>query len=311
MTNAGFTPERACWICGSAELRPVHEAIFELALYESQDPELARYTDARVKLQRCGRCGFSQPEGLPSLERYFDRMYDQRWSREWIVSEYESTSKDVIFNGILSELAQRLPAARRRLLDVGAHAGRFVAMARQAGWTSEGLELNPQTAAYAAERTGARIRMLNVHQLDAAESFDAVTMTDVLEHVPHPIRVLERLSALLAPGGWVAIKVPAGPAQLRKETWRGRLRPSYRPTVADNLVHVSHFSPRALTLALQRAGFVDVTVAPGAPEFYEGAGMRHHADHALRRALYTAARVLPGGVHLPMSLNLQAYGRRP
>ena len=311
MTNAGFTPERACWICGSAQLRPVHEAIFELALYESQDPELARYTDARVKLQRCGNCGFGQPEGLPSLDRYFDRMYDQRWSREWIVSEYESTSKDVIFNGILTQLAQRLPDSRRRLLDVGAHDGRFVAMARQAGWTSEGIELNPRTAAYAAERTGTRIRMLNVHQVDAGESFDAVTMTDVLEHVPHPMRVLERIGALLAPGGWVAIKVPAGPAQLRKETWRGRLRPSYRPTVADNLVHVSHFSPRALTLALQRAGFADVTVAPGAPEFYEGAGWRHRADHALRHAVYTAARLVPGGVHLPMSLNLQAYGRRP
>ena len=311
MTSAAFSPESACWICGSTNLVPVHEAIFELSLYETQDPELARYTGARAKLLRCGTCGFGQPEALPSLERYFDRMYDQRWSRDWIVSEFESTSKDVIFSGILSELGRRLPASRRRLLDVGAHAGRFVWMAREAGWHAEGLELNPQTAAYAAQRTGASIRMVNVHQVDGDASFDAVTITDVLEHVPHPMRVLDRVGALLAPGGWVSIKVPAGPAQLRKETWRGRLRRSYRPTVADNLVHVSHFSPRALALALQRSGFVDVTVAPGAPEFYEGPGVRRRADHAIRRALYTAACVVPGGVHLPMSLNLQAFGRRP
>jgi SAM-dependent methyltransferase len=264
-----------------------------------------------MTLVRCGGCGFGQPQALPALERYFDRMYDQRWSREWIVSEFESTSKDVIFNGILSDLQRRVPSPRRRLLDIGAHAGRFVWMARQRGWRAEGLELNPQTAAYAGERTGAPIRMLNVHQMDVAECFDAVTMTDVLEHVPHPMPVLERIASLLAPGGWVAVKVPAGPAQLRKETWRGRLRPSYRPTVADNLVHVSHFSPRALAVALEKAGFVDVRVTPAAPEFHEGAGLRHHADHALRRVLYTAARAFPGGVHLPMSLNLQAYGRRP
>jgi SAM-dependent methyltransferase len=289
----------------------VHQAIFELSLYESQDPELARYTGARVNLMRCGECGFGQPEGLPALDRYFDRMYDQRWSRDWIVSEYESSSKDVIFRGILSELGRRLPAARRRLLDVGAHAGRFVALARQAGWDAEGLELNPQTAAYAAERTGARIRMLNVHEVDTAEAFDAVTITDVLEHVPHPARVLSRIAALLAPGGWIAVKEPAGPAQLRKEVWRGRLRPAYRPTVADNLVHVSHFSPRALALALQRAGFVDVTVGPGAPEYYEGPGIARRVDHAVRSLLYNAARLLPGGVHLPVSLNLQAFARRP
>lgn len=311
MTSAPFTTEGMCWICGSAELRAVHEAIFELSIYRSQDPELARYTGARVKLLRCGDCGFAQPDGLPALDRYFDRMYDQRWSSEWIVSEFESTSKDVIFDGILSELGRRLPAARRRLLDVGAHAGRFMSRARDAGWRPEGLELNPQTAAYAAERTGLPIRMLNVHQVDAGNAFDAITMTDVLEHVPHPVPVLDRLRTLLAPDGWLAVKVPAGPAQLRKETWRGRLRPSYRPTVADNLVHVSHFSPRALTLALQRAGFVDVTVLTGAPEFYEGGGVRRRADHALRRALYATSRLLPGGVHLPTSLNLQAYGRRP
>ena len=311
MTAAQFTPEGACWICGSTRLRPVHRAIFELSLYETQDPALARYTGARVTLVRCGQCGFAQPEALPALDRYFDRMYDQRWSREWIVSEFESSSKDVIFRGILAELGRRLPASRRQLLDVGAHAGRFVSMAQKGGWVAEGLELNPQTASYAAQRTGAPIRMLNVHEVEVTQSFDAVTITDVLEHVPHPMRVLERIVALLAPGGWIAVKVPAGPAQLRKETWRGRLRRSYRPTVADNLVHVSHFSPRALALALRRAGFVDVAVAPGAPEFYEGPGLRRRLDHAVRRALYTAARVAPGGVHLPMSLNLQAYGRRP
>ena len=48
---------------------------------------------------------------------------------------------------------------------IGAHAGRFVSLALQQGWRAEGLELNPQTAAYAAKRTGARIRPLNVHLL--------------------------------------------------------------------------------------------------------------------------------------------------
>ena len=141
-------------------------------------------------------------------------------------------------------------------------------------------------------------------------AYDAITLTDVLEHIPDPVRVLMRASALLAPGGWVAVKVPCGPSQLIKETWRGRILRRYRPTLADNLVHVSHFSPASLRRALERAGFVDVTVESGAPELPATPGLRGALSRASRRHPL-AARMLPGGLHTPLTLNLQAYGRRP
>ncbi len=222
--TAAFDPVRTCWICDGTTLVPVHELIFELSAYDTQDAELAAYTGSRLTLCRCARCGFAQPAALPALPRYFDRMYDQRWSDDWIRNEFEADYKDDIFAEILGSLAGRLGPARRRLLDVGAHAGRFVSLAQRAGWTAEGLELNPKTAAYAARRTGASIRQLNVH--DAAvgdEAYDAITLTDVLEHIPDPVRVLMRAASLLAPDGWVAVKVPCGPSQLLKETWRGRI----------------------------------------------------------------------------------------
>jgi len=310
--TAAFDPVRTCWICDNTTLVPVHELIFELSAYGTQDAELAAYTGSRLTLCRCARCGFAQPAALPALPRYFDRMYDQRWSDDWIRNEFEAEYKDDIFAEILGSLARRLGPARRRLLDVGAHAGRFVSLAQRAGWTAEGLELNPKTAAYAARRTGASIRQLNVH--DAAvgdEAYDAITLTDVLEHIPDPVRVLMRAASLLAPDGWVAVKVPCGPSQLLKETWRGRILRGYRPTVADNLVHVSHFSPASLRRALERAGFVDVAVGPGAPELPAAPGLRGTLSRASRRAVHYAARLLPGALDTPLTLNLQAYGRRP
>ncbi len=312
MMTAAFDPVRTCWICDGTTLVPVHDLIFELSAYDTQDAELAAYTGSRLTLCRCARCGFAQPAALPALPRYFDRMYDQRWSDDWIRNEFEAEYKDDIFAEILGSLARRLGPARRRLLDVGAHAGRFVSLAQRAGWTAEGLELNPKTAAYAARRTGASIRQLNVH--DAAvgdEAYDAITLTDVLEHIPDPVRVLMRAASLLAPDGWVAVKVPCGPSQLLKETWRGRILRGYRPTVADNLVHVSHFSPASLRRALERAGFVDVAVGPGAPELPAAPGLRGTLSRASRRAVHYAARLLPGGLDTPLTLNLQAYGRRP
>lgn len=309
--DALFVPQHACWVCGSTELAHVHDLIFELSEYQSQDPALAAYSGSRLALCRCRRCGFAQPEALPSLPQYFDRMYDQRWSDDWVRREFEAGDKDYIFDGILRALSRRLDASRRRLLDVGAHAGRFVSLARRAGWAAEGLELNPTTAAFAAERTGARIRRLNVHDVEIERAaYDAVTITDVLEHIPRPVPVLSRAAELLAPGGWVALKVPCGPSQLFKETWRSRLRPGYRATVADNLVHVSHFSAASLRLALEHAGFSRITVAPGAPELPHGAGLRGTLSRASRRGIYYAAWCLPGAVHTPLALNLQAYARR-
>ncbi|MEN3340491.1 MAG: hypothetical protein V7647_4167 [Acidobacteriota bacterium] len=311
LDTALFEAVDTCDVCGASDMSPVHELLFELSTYATQDPGLAEYSGQTLALRRCAACGFSQPSARPSLPRFFDRLYDQRWSDNWIRNEFEAEYKDAIFRDILRSLRGRLDPSRRRLLDVGAHAGRFIALARAQGWRAEGLELNPQTAAYAAARTGASVRQLNVHDVDSTTAgFDAITLTDVLEHIPNPIQVLTRVSALLAPGGWAAIKVPSGPGQLRKEQWRGRLVRGYRPTLADNLVHVNHFSPRSLRLALERAGFSDIEIAPGAPELPAGAGWRGVGARWTRRLLHGAARALPGGVHLPVTLNLQAYARR-
>ena len=307
-----FDPQPVCWICGSTDLASVHELIFELDEYRSQDPELASYTGSRLSLRRCRACGFAQPESIPSLPRYFDRMYDQRWSDDWVAREFEADYKDYIFDAILRSLASRVEPSRRRLLDVGAHAGRFISVARRSGWSAEGIELNPRTAAYAALRTGAPIYRVNVRDLPAdAGPYDAITITDVLEHIPQPVSVLSRASALLSRGGWIAVKVPSAPSQLLKETWRARLQRGYRATVADNLVHVSHFSASSLRLALERAGFSSITIEPGAPELPASSGVRALASRAGRLAVHAAARTIPAGVNTPLALNLQAYARRP
>jgi SAM-dependent methyltransferase len=308
---ARFDPQPACWICGHTALEAVHELVFELSEYHIQDPALAAYTGTRLSLCRCSRCGFAQPEALPSLPRYFDRMYDQRWSDEWVTAEFEAECKDRIFASVLDSLAARLDPSRRRLLDVGSHAGRFIFAAQQAGWDAEGLELNPKTAAHAALRTGARIHRLNVHDLQVGRgSYDAVTFTDVLEHIPQPLSVLSRAAELLSIGGWIAVKVPSGPSQLLKERWRGRLRPRYRPTIADNLVHVSHFSATSLRHALERAGFSSIAIEVGLPELPATPGIRGRMSRGSRRIVHGVAGLLPAAVFTPLALNLQAYARR-
>ena len=309
--TAAFTPVPECWICGATTLAPVHDAVFDLAEYRAQDPEMAAYSGVAVPIVRCAVCSFCQPAQLPAVSRYFERLYDQRWSQEWIACEHEATYKDLIFDDILRQLEGRVRTPGRRLLDIGSHAGRFLVLARRAGWEVEGLELNPSTAAFAAAASAARIHHGSIHAFEPeGRRFDAITMTDVLEHVPEPRAVLRRARTLLVPGGWLAIKVPNAPAQRLKEGARARVRPRYRPTLADNLVHVNHFSPSPLRMALTREGFDEIVISAGAPELPPTRTLSAVAGRVARLAAFRTARLLPGGVHTPLAFNLQAYARR-
>ena len=291
-----------CWICGGNNLVRFHEAPFDFREYADEDRDLYAYTGRRVWLVRCATCGFGQPEELPALDRFFDRMYAQRWSDDWIASEFEADYKDFIFASILRSLKQRVPPTMRTLLDVGAHAGRFLHLAQADGWSVEGIELNPRTAAFAAKRTGATVHQVNAHDLAVnGRRFGAVVLTDVLEHIPEPMRLLETIGALVERGGAIAVKVPNGRAQWVKERAFAAVT-ARRVSVANNLVHVNHFSPRSLTLALEQAGFSNVTIAAAPPEL-----PRPGMSRALRLATFAAAS-LPGAVHTPFALNLQAYG---
>jgi SAM-dependent methyltransferase len=305
-SHVTFHPTGFCWICGGSARTRFHEAVLDFSAWREQDPELAAYTGEKIWLWRCGACGFAQPERIPALPRFFERMYDQRWSQDWVAAEHESIYKDRIFERILTTLGERIRSTPRTLLDVGCHAGRFLRLAGQAGWQAEGTEINERTAAHAAASTGFPIHRVSADRLgELGRQFNAVTLTDVLEHIPQPVATLATIRRIVADDGWVAVKVPCGPAQLAKEAWRERLRAGYRATLADNLVHISHFSPRALRGALERAGFDDITVEIAAPECPPGG----RASAFVRLAVYHFGRLVPGGVHTPLALHLQAFAR--
>ncbi len=273
--TAGFTPITRCWVCSSEDLVRVHDAPFQLPEYAEEDPELAAYTGQHADIMRCRRCGFAQPSALPALPGYFDRMYNQRWAHDWVEREHEADYKDIIFTDILRFLDGQVRSSPRRLLDVGAHAGRFVALARADGWDADGIEVNERTAAFAAKATGGRVFHGNLYLTELpAASYDALTLTDVLEHLPEPRRALRRAHDCLRRGGWISIKVPNAPAQRLKERALARLRSGYRVRIADNLVHVNHFSAASLERALAAEDFDSITLRPAAPEIPGGAGWK-------------------------------------
>jgi len=307
-----FAPVTACWICGGRRLSRYYESRMDFREYADQDPELCAYTGEHVWFVRCAACGFGQPEQMPTLPRFFERMYDQHWSPDWVEREFAASYKDAIFASILRRLDALVPKDRRRLLDIGAHAGRFMSMAQRAGWTVEGVELNPRTAAYAAKVTGAPVHRTGAETLAfEGRRYGAVVLTDVLEHIPAPAALVRSVVRLLDAGGALAIKVPNGRAQFVKERWLARLT-SHRMSLAENLVHVNQFDPDSLARVMADAGLRNVSVSTAAPERVgpEAPFVRRGASRLVRGSIFAAAS-LPGAVRLPIALHLQAYGRKP
>ena len=100
---------------------------------------------------------------------------------------------------------------RGKLLDVGCGNGAFLHSMSQLGWEVEGIELDPIAAQQAIAR-GIRVQVGDLHDADLPpNSFDAITLTHVIEHFADPAEMLRILHAALKPGG-VLVSVSPNPA---------------------------------------------------------------------------------------------------
>lgn len=308
-----FSSIDRCLICESSFLKRLHWERIEVG-NSLKDPDwadvLRPYDRYAFALNRCQACDFLQPDTLPTSPTYFEGIYDQKWSEEWMQNDFENTYKDFIFSKILKELAKKLRPTQRRLIDVGAHVGKMVAMAKQAGWQASGIDFNAQTAGFAAKKTGCPIHRMNAQSLAATgQRYDAVVLTDVLEHIPRPVEVLKHLRGLLDRDGVIAVKVPFGLSQRRKQLLQAVFNLHTDVSIATTMVHVNHFSPRSLRISLEKAGFSNVSIGVAAPEFVGGISHSIRPSVIARLACYYAARIIPGAVSSPLTMNLQAYAR--
>jgi SAM-dependent methyltransferase len=139
-----------------------------------------------------------------------------------------------------------------RLLDVGCGSGVFLRCAADLGWKVVGVE--PAKAAHrsAMALLAGRGEVVSCSLQDASlapSSFDAVTLWDVLEHVPDPPSLMERAASLLTPAGHLFVNVPdleSLPTRLLRGRW-----PLLLPE------HLVYFNRAGLRLCGERAGDLD------------------------------------------------------
>jgi SAM-dependent methyltransferase len=108
------------------------------------------------------------------------------------------------------DIAELVPAEAKRVLEVGCGQGLLGKLLRSRGHYVAGLELVPEVAEEARPNLD-EIFCGDVERAElpwAAESFDALVMADVLEHLLDPWRVLAKVVRCLRPGGVAVASVP-------------------------------------------------------------------------------------------------------
>jgi len=202
---------------------------------------------------RCHGCGTLWQPLNRDPEQRLPEQYGEAYYNSWGDPEAARLLKLHTFSRLLCLLERYVPPGR--LLDVGCAMGALLDAAASRGWHPTGVEIS----AFAAERAREALGLpVHTGALEAVSlppgSFDAITMTDVLEHLPDPLGTLRRCHDLLAPGGYLLLTTPQ--VGCLSHRVMGSAWFHYKAE------HLQLLPPSALHLLLEAAGFELIHLAP-------------------------------------------------
>jgi SAM-dependent methyltransferase len=231
-----------CPVCASAEF----DVVYEPWASESDPAKLYGAASGLPGTQRLVKC------------RHCSLLYENpRYPGSIIVQGYMASDDSGhdsqhgmrvrSFHNALNKLSRHLPSPGAKVLDIGTAGGAFLEAATAFGYDAWGME----PSRFLVEKGKARGLKIEQGTIEShsfpPESFDMVSLWDVLEHVPEPRQALVEIRKLLKPEGVLLINYPD------IDTWQARLAGKRFWWLIS--VHLQHFSPSTIREICRGSGF--------------------------------------------------------
>ncbi|WP_367154600.1 class I SAM-dependent methyltransferase [Methylomonas sp. HYX-M1] len=220
---------------------------------------------AIVRCQECGLVFLNMALNADKLsDMYSDNYYKERsdYFQVDVDPDRVVSGEAVDFTNFKNGLAllERFRPEKGRLLDVGCALGGFLGLAKQAGWTVTGVDISHYAAEYCRERLGVEAHSgLLTDIAFADETFDVVTLWDVVEHFEKPVEQLKEVNRILKTGGWLLVDTPnersliRSVARLIYDISGGRVDGPLKKLFHQ--FHLYYFNENTLRRALSDSGF--------------------------------------------------------
>ena len=292
----GIESVAECPACGSTRRSVLHDQLRDVVF---------RCAPGLWRLDQCSDCGTAylperptqesmhlayshyythHTEGGPPPASTFVRRLKKSLSNGYQNYRYGSSRQPAMAAGQLlnylpiTEAIDRkwrcLPKRKGRLLDFGCGDGSFVERAKEIGWEIVATELDPVCVDNGIAR-GLNIKLGGTDVLGRLdESFDVVTCSHVIEHVPEPAGVICEFFRVLRPGGMLYLDTPNIDAYghtVYGRHWRGLEVPR----------HLTLFNWRSLEQLTQSAGFRSIS---------------RHVQHAVFREMMAKSSLIRDGL---------------
>jgi 2-polyprenyl-3-methyl-5-hydroxy-6-metoxy-1,4-benzoquinol methylase len=188
-------------------------------------------------IRACLKCGllWSDPQPFPDqIHKHYRRYYTHSSSPQ---SSYRSQGKAKLVKDALAKIFFSKPYIFQSdnlhlqvfppgdLLEVGCGSGGFLAALAREGWKCHGIDFDESAIAEARKIPGVSAEVAELTQRAfPANSFDAVVMNNVIEHIWNPIATVAECYRILRPSGRLVMITPNSRALghvLYRQDWRG------------------------------------------------------------------------------------------
>ena len=179
---------------------------------------------------------YGQAHELPGYSRYLRYAEEVLKARDPL--EHLARCEDsyyFVLNGIERGAGGRTP----RILEIGCGLGYLTYALRSAGYEAWGVDISSATTNKAVQTYGPWYVCSDVAQLsNKYRNFDFIVMTEVIEHIENPMRLIEAVKARLAPNGVLLLTTPNRDLYKSSLVWHTELPPVHLWWFSEISIHV-------------------------------------------------------------------------